>query len=353
MDSLTHILLGGSIAATIAPARWRRQALVAGAVFGSLPDLDVPLLAAFASDPVTQMTWHRGPAHALIVLLPVGVLLWWLLRHWWTPVRDAPRAWFWALMLALMSHPLIDALTVYGTQLWWPLPMSPTMWASLFIIDPLVLIPVAIGAVAAWCWRDGPRATTWVASGLIFCLTYTGWSLVAKLLVERAVDQSLSSTLLADAPHFSEPTPFNTLLWRTVVMTPDGYLEGERSLVADRGPIRFRAYPSDRTALAEVASQPDVARLRWFANGFVKAGVIKTALRGDVLVLTDLRMGSEPDYFFSYAVARRIDGHWRPLPPTRVASAWSSGATLAAVWRRIWSEPVGSAPTDAVNGTMR
>ena len=118
MDSLTHIVLGGSIAATIVPVAWRRQALMAGAIFSSLPDLDVPVLAAVVSDPITQVTWHRGPAHALILLVPFGALLWWVLRRWWTPVRLAPRAWFWALMLALLSHPLLDALTVYGTQLW-------------------------------------------------------------------------------------------------------------------------------------------------------------------------------------------------------------------------------------------
>ncbi len=352
MDSLTHIVLGGSIAAWFAPAAQRRKALVAGAIFGSLPDLDVPLLA-FAANPITRTTWHRGPAHSLLLLVPLGVLLWWMLRRWWAPVRATPHAWFWALMLALLSHPLIDALTVYGTQLWWPLPASPTMWACLFIIDPLVLIPLAIGAIAAWCWRERPRATRWVAGGLIACLTYVGWSLAAKLLVERAVDRTLAATSLAHAPHFSVPTPFNTLLWRIVVMTPTGYLEGERSLIADRGPIRFRAYPSDRSALAEVALQPDVARLRWFASGFIKADVISTALRGETLVLTDLRMGSEPDYFFRYAVARGIDGHWQPLAPTRVASALNSGATLAAVWRRIWSEPIGPVTTNADNGTMR
>ena len=47
--------------------------------------------------------------------------------------------------------------------------------------------------------------------------------------------------------------PFNTLLWRVVVMTPDGFLEGERSLVADSGPMRFRAYASDTAAFAAVA----------------------------------------------------------------------------------------------------
>lgn len=337
MDSLTHIFLGGSIAATIVPARWRRQALIAGAIFGSLPDIDVPILAAVASDPITRMTWHRGPAHALIVLVPLGITLCVLLRRWWTPMREAPRAWTCALMLALLSHPLIDALTVYGTQLWWPLPTPPLMWSTLFIIDPLVLLPVAIGAVAAWYWRDRSRATAWIASGLIVCLGYVGWSIVAKRLVEHAVDATLADTPFAHAPRFSVPTPFNTLLWRIVVMTPNGYLEGERSLVADRGPIRFRAYPSDRAALAAVASIPDAARMRWFADGFVKAEVC-----GDDIVLIDLRMGNEPDYFFSYAVARRVGSQWQAMPPKPVALKLTRRDTLQALgdtWLRIWSEP--------------
>ena len=342
MDSFTHIALGGSIAAVLAPAKWRRQALVAGAIFGSLPDIDIPILVAARADPVTLVTWHRGPAHALAVIVPAGIALWWLLRCGWTPVREAPMRWFWALLLPLLSHPLIDALTVYGTQLWWPARESPTMWATLFIIDPMVLLPVWIGAVAAWRWREQPRARTWAAGGLVVCIAYVGWSMLAKQLVERAVDDSLAGTAYAQAPHFTVPSPFNTLLWRVVVTTPDGYLEGYRSLIADRGPIRFRAYPSDRTTLAEVAGFPDVERLRWFASGFVKA-----QRRADEVVISDLRMGSEPDYFFSYAIARRVPGGWQAIAPRYAASGVPGGMTLRTLWRRIWTEPASPATTQA------
>jgi inner membrane protein len=172
---------------------------------------------------------------------------------------------------------------------------------------------------------------------LIVCLAYVGWSIVAKQCVERAIDATLAGTAFAHAPHFSVPTPFNTLLWRIVVMTPDGYLEGERSLVADRGPIRFRAYASDRAALAASASIPDAVRMHWFANGFVRAEV-----RGETLAMTDLRMGNEPDYFFSYAVARRAGSRWQSMSPVSVASMPTRRDTLRALgdtWRRIWSEP--------------
>src|SRR5688500_9519513 len=119
MDSLTQIVLGASVAAAVVPAAHRRRALAVGAVLATLPDLDV-LPLALVSDPVAVMTWHRSFSHSLLVLIPLGWLLWRFLRTRWTPVREAPRAWFWAMQLALVTHPLLDAFTVYGTQLLWP-----------------------------------------------------------------------------------------------------------------------------------------------------------------------------------------------------------------------------------------
>ena len=109
--------------------------------------------------------------------------------------------------------------------------------------------------------------------------------MAAKTIVERAAEHTLASEGLQDAPRFSVPMPFNTLLWRVVVMTPDGFLEGDRSLVADRGPMIFRRHASDRAALEAVAGYPSVRRLDWFTHGFLKA-----ERRDGRLVLSDLRM---------------------------------------------------------------
>ena len=48
MDSLSQIVLGGAIAAAIAPAAHRRAALLAGAALGTLPDLDSLPIALFS-----------------------------------------------------------------------------------------------------------------------------------------------------------------------------------------------------------------------------------------------------------------------------------------------------------------
>src|SRR5690606_35124090 len=132
MDSLTQILLGGAVAAACVPARHRRAALGAGAVLGTPPDLDVIPLHLLGLDPVLNRTRRRGGR-----------------------VAAAPRPWLAAIALALLTHPLLDAFTVYGTQLLWPLPLSPVMWSSVFIIDPLYTLPLLLAF--GWALAVGAR----------------------------------------------------------------------------------------------------------------------------------------------------------------------------------------------------
>ena len=133
--------------------------------------------------------------------------------------------------------------------------------------------------------------------------------------------------------------PFNTLLWRVVAMTPDGFVEGERSLVADRGPMEFRSYRSDTDAIAAVGGYAPVQRLQWFTHGFLKA-----ERRDGRLVLSDLRMGAEPDYSFRFEVARAADDGWRPQPVRQLRWPWDARRRLPDMWRRIWTTPGGNAP---------
>jgi inner membrane protein len=342
MDSVTQILLGASVAAAVVPAHHRRAALLAGAALGTLPDLDSLPIALFTDDPVALMTLHRGFSHSLFVLPLVAWAVWAFFRSRGRRVAEAPVHWFWAIQLALVTHPLLDAFTVYGTQLWWPLQPHPTMWSSVFIIDPLYTVWLLSGvAVAAFA---GPRllAHRALAIGLALSTAYLGWSLLAKGMVEREAERSLAALDLQDAPRFSVPMPFNTLLWRVVAMTPDGYVVGDRSVVADRGPIRFTRHDSDVEALAAVSGLDAVQRLQWFNRGFMRAEV-----REGELVLSDLRMGLEPEYAFSFAVARRDaqDG-WQAIAPRQLASAYRApveeggvGVALAAMWQRIWQQP--------------
>jgi inner membrane protein len=336
MDSFTHLFVGGAIAAAIAPPGHRRAALLAGAALNTLPDLDVlPLL--LSDDPIVRMTWHRGATHSLLVLPWVGLLLWWIFKGREGRVAEAPTRWFWVFQCALLSHPLLDACTVYGTQLWWPLPVPPAMGSSLFIIDPMLTLPLVVGCLLAAWLGARPAARKALVACLAVAVAYVGWSFVAKAMVDRVAARSLAAMGLGDAPRFSVPMPFNTLLWRVVAMTPEGFVEGERSLVADRGPMVFTGHRSNTRALGEVREQPNVARLLWFNHHFMKAEV-----RDGRLVLSDLRMGAEPDYSFRFAVAEPDGEGWRAIPAEQMEWPWDASRRLPDMWARIWHSPVGT-----------
>ena len=179
-----------------------------------------------------------------------------------------------------------------------------------------------------------PLAQRALFAGLAASSLYLGGSLVAKSLIERDAERALTALGLQDAPRFSVPMPFNTLLWRVVALTPDGFVEGERSLVADHRRMDFQRYVSDADALVAVQAYPSVRRLRWFNHGFMKAEV-----RNGELVVTDLRMGTEPDYTFRFAVAARDDAGWREIPTRQLRWPWQATRRLGTLWERIWREP--------------
>jgi len=301
--------------------------MLIGAGLGTLPDLDVFIDFGGA---VENYTYHRGFSHSLFVLAPFSALLWLMLRRWWAPVRDAPFRWLAAISLALVTHPLLDAHTAYGTQLFWPLTVPPTSWATLFIIDPLYTLPLLVGVLVATFRRKA--GVTALRVGLVISTLYVGWSWAAQSVVIRNVEDALASMQLHDAPVFVTPTPLNTLLWRVVVITDDGHLEGFDSLVIDEGTVRLTAYPSEMDAIEDAGDIWAVNRLRWFAQDFVTARI-----DNDRLVISDLRMGQDPTYVFSHAVAARGNPHWREIPAELLPMSFSDRA-LAQTWDRIWHD---------------
>ncbi|MFT7222841.1 MAG: inner membrane protein [Cellvibrionaceae bacterium] len=306
MDTVTQIALGASVAAACVPKGHRRKALLIGAALGTLPDLDVFI---DYGDAVDNFTYHRGFSHSLFVLTPFAIGLWYLLKRFWSPAKLAPQPWFWAIMLALITHPLLDAHTAYGTQLFWPIQTPPVMWTTLFIIDPFYTLPLLVGALVLAVKPNGPRAYKTLVMGLVISTCYLGWSWWAKTIIEHKVianfDIESPQTTL-----FTTPTPFNTLFWRAVVLKEDDYYEIYLPVFGDAKPS-ITTYPKNQHLLDQAQHLRPVARLNWFAQGFIKAERIDNQL-----VIADLRMGVEPHYVFRHVVAEQGNPHWQVSPTT-------------------------------------
>ena len=357
MDSLSQFALGAAVGVAVMGRRtavWK--AALWGGALGTLPDLDALI---DHGDPVRNMVLHRAETHALfwqtLAAVPVAAGIAALMgrprglqaAHGapGTPAaqaapdrwRDFPR-WLLTVWLVFVTHALLDAMTVYGTRLALPFSDTPYGVGSMFIIDPLYTLPLLAGLAGTLAAR-GPRRWRWNLAGLALSTAYLGWGAAAQHHVEGVVRAQLAQR--ADAARVERvlvtPTAFNTVLWRVVLMRPDGYEEGFHSLLDDGRPIRYTAFPHDRALYEQVRGIDAVARIAEFSRGFFRVDE-----RDGVVRITDLRMGQEPAYVFSFAVARRGSAPQPLDPPLAVGGRDDIDipAALRWLWRRMGGEDI-------------
>lgn len=307
MDSISQLVLGAAVGGAVLGDRAGAKALLWGGLIATLPDLDVlvPL-----GDAVSRFTYHRSASHSLFVLTLVTPLLAWLILRLHPGQRVHWRQWLWLVWLALTTHVLLDCFTIYGTQTFWPLWPYPIGWGSVFIIDPLYTLPLLIVVSAApWLRRRPERLRHWAIVGLAVSTAYLAWGVGAQRYVDRLARASLAAQGIPQQKVLALPTPFNTLLWRLLAMAEDGYYEGYYSLLDGSRSLRFRRYPSSPELIEPLRESFAVRRLAWFTKGYYRV-----LARGEAITMTDLRMGLEPAYVFSFVVGERRDGRIVPVP---------------------------------------
>lgn len=325
MDSVSQLALGASLGIAVMGRRtavWK--AALWGGMAGTLPDLDVLL---DHGDAVLNMVLHRGHSHSLLWTALAGALLgllaarvhgqWPLWRHWSL-----------ALLLAMATHPLLDALTVYGTQLLQPFTDEAYGVGSMFIIDPLYTLPLLAGVVLAWR-RTDTTGHTWNTRLLLLSTAYLTWSVLAQAWTTAQVKASLPPGAHTEVLLVT-PAPFNTLLWRAVAVQGDQYLEGYYALFDGGRPVRWTTHARGADLLQSQAHHPHVQRMLRFTDGLVRL-----RLQDGHLWLTDLRMGQEGAYVFEFDLGLPLDANV-PTPAAVQHSARPNlGIALPWLWARL------------------
>ena len=333
MDSLTQIALGSAVAvATMGRRTAVWKAAVWGAVAGTLPDLD-----AFIDhgDDMLNMVLHRAESHALFYLTLFTPLLAWLVSR--LHGEEALfRRWTLALWLVLITHPLLDAMTVYGTQLLLPFTNHPYGVGSVFIIDLAYTLPLIVGTVAALRMKDLARGLRWNAAGLVLSTAYLAWGVGAQWQVERIARASLQQAGIEAEGLLVTPTPFNTVLWRLVATTPTQYHEGFYSFMDATPTVRWTAHPRGAELMDAHGQAEPVARLAAFTHGFYR---LATAADGQ-LRITDLRMGQEPAYTFNFDLGPLAAVG--SVPARHMSQRPDVGAALSQLWTRLKGQPAPS-----------
>ncbi|MET1756555.1 metal-dependent hydrolase [Novosphingobium sp. RD2P27] len=239
MDNLTHSLAGWALAETGLKRR-TRKGLAACILGANMPDIDV----FFGWVPWVSLATHRGFTHGLVggVLLmpPILAALLYLLDR----VQVARGAQFrsglpmhfgWLVALCYLgaiSHPVLDWQNTYAVQLLAPL---STRWYhndALFIVDPWILVTLALGIWLARK-RGSQNRVRWPA---VIALTCVG----AYIALNGAISQLARSAPVRGAPYaqpdavYASPDPVafwrRTVVWRENGMIARGRFNPLRQL---------------------------------------------------------------------------------------------------------------------------
>ncbi|MDX9759180.1 MAG: metal-dependent hydrolase [Bacteroidota bacterium] len=265
MDFVTQVTLGAAVGQATMHRELGNKAALWGMLGGALPDLDV--LAYPLLDPVAQLAWHRGISHGILLTVVLSPLLGWLIARIHAGRITLEKTTFF-VFLALASHILIDLFTTYGTQVFAPFDSTPYSFNTLFIIDPLYTLPLLIFLL--WSLFPGETRARMFrnAAGLIFSSAYVIVALLLKFSTLSAFERALDARQIVPQRIMTTATPFNTLLWRCVAETGDGFHIGYRSVFDTREAVSFWYVPRNDELLAAFEGQRALETLRWFSDGW-------------------------------------------------------------------------------------
>lgn len=275
-----------------------------GAIAGTIPDLDV--LVSHFTDTTRALAIHRGFTHSIVFSIAFGLLVGWLVSRYekYKNLKDWIKLFFWAFL----THPLLDAHTTWGTQLFWPFDLR-LAFQSIFVIDPLYTLPFLVFLILAMVRkRTDPKRRFYNTLGLGLSSFYLAVTLALKGYAHTQFKTALETQNISYTDIDTRPSPLNTILWSANVDTEDAYLLGNYSFF-DTQPISFQRYPKDHHLLGNLIENERIQRMIRISKGWF----IITQKEG-VLYFNDLRFGlltlkpGSTDFVFQYKISENDTG---------------------------------------------
>ncbi|RKF02730.1 inner membrane protein [Tenacibaculum lutimaris] len=301
MDSLTQIVLGAAVGEAVLGKKVGNKAMLYGAIAGTIPDLDVYVGKLF--DTVTALEIHRGFTHSVFFAIIFGWIFGWLISLY--EKKASTKEWALLMFWGFITHPILDAHTTWGTQLFWPLDIR-LAFKNIFVIDPLYTLPFLVFLLMA---MFQPKETTkrrkYNNLGLIISSSYMAITIIIKGITYTKFSHALKEQGIAYKEIETKPTPFNTILWSANVETDDAYLIGYYSFF-DTKPIKFYSYPKNHHLLDNYIDDISVKRLIKITKGWYTVSE-----KENVIYLNDLRFGllsvapNFQQFAFSFEIAEK------------------------------------------------
>lgn len=283
MDSISQAVWG-ALSAEAAPtgkSKLRIKPWFIGLIGGTLPDLDS--FFSSSSDPLFATLMHRHFTHS-ILFIPVGALLCWLL-FWpfFRKDRSDYLAYYKISFFAYGTHWLLDLMTSYGTQIFWPFTSRRFSLDWLSIVDPLLTIPWLIAfMLIAFSFRK--RLILKIIFTFSFC--YFSWAATQEYRAERATHQIATSKGHTPERIRVLPSLGNSFWFRSIYLF-EGQIYAQGILVNPTGKVQMQAGElTTWLSLDSIKSQnPQIARQvqiwSWFTDDWMYSLNPEMTILGD------------------------------------------------------------------------
>ncbi len=372
MDSITQIVLGAAAGDAVLGKKIGNRAMVWGAIAGTIPDLDI--VGNLWMSEIDSLAFHRGISHSFMFAIIAALILGWVVHRMyqskyhkplgmsgWTllclaisylviftgsftvikfilglaigiggsyfvykrfnrPSFESPRAsqrdWQWLFFWGLVTHPILDTFTAYGTQLFAPFSDYRAAISNISVADPIYTILFVIPLIiAAFYHRSNPLRRKFLWTGIILSSLYMCFTLFNKYRVNQVMRDTLVAENIDYTRFFTSPSILNNVLWSGVAETDDSFYQGQYSLLDQEPKFKLTRFPKNHDWLQSDTEKDKVlSTLVWFSDGYY--AVIKR--EDGLLQINDMRYGtfrgdgsSEKDFIFNFPIQLLKDGSYK------------------------------------------
>lgn len=305
MDSVTQFLLGASVGLVVSPVKSRRIALVSG-VIATMPDLDILL---DHGNVLANVVNHRGFSHSLIFLTMLSFPLAGIVKKLCLKTALNYYQWFWLCFWVLITHAILDSFTIYGTQLFWPLPVPSVIIGSMFAFDLFYTLPLLVSFIILLRKKHLPSIknislNTWVLS---VSSGYLLLSLILQAFVLQINRPDIAQNTIVN--QYVMPTPSNLLVWQSVFIDDKNSYESYYNILTSRK-SQWLILPLNKNKLTKKNSTI-IQQYDKFSHGFYQL-----LEHDNELILRDIRMGTTDMAIHGFSIARKHQGQWQTITPT-------------------------------------
>ena len=198
------------------------------------------------------------------------------------------RAWSWLFFWAIITHPLLDACTTYGTQLLEPFSSLRVAWNVISVADPLYTAPfLTCLLLASRSARGSRKRSRYNWAGILISSTYLLVCTGIYHYAEGRMEATLKKEKIEAQRSVIGPTILNSLLWQGTAETADFFYTGQYSLLDPTPYFKLDPVPKNHHLLEGHEHDREVELLRWFTDDYYS---VEADEQGKIR-MNDLRYG--------------------------------------------------------------